>query len=354
MKAYPLFSFALLSSILSISVDAQNNGNNQDVFLKANNAVNKVNNIIAVFQPYLLKARQIYYDAKQLANDARNSAKATFGKNNNGTDTSMMFNSNNGSNNNNSGFNNPNNNNSFNNNSNNNYQNNTQQNNNNQQFNNNYNNNYSNYSGPQNYLPNQSLPINNPSSINQDGSGNWGNQNNGLYGNCLDALTGTVMGMGEAQDNPGSVDLMFFAPADGQNTYYLLTPSFAHDNGTAGYMTEHTSEQVSSWKMVTESEVALTKLTIGQFDQIQNNSQISNAVRNAQNYSGYYASPERKLEGMVFAVKVQQENRTVYALIAVDNHFGTSGSSGYLKIRVKAQGIDTNGNGQLNANSYLR
>jgi hypothetical protein len=36
--------------------------------------------VIAVFQPYLLKARQIYYDARQFADDAKNSAKNTFGK----------------------------------------------------------------------------------------------------------------------------------------------------------------------------------------------------------------------------------------------------------------------------------
>ncbi|MEI2708359.1 MAG: hypothetical protein V9E96_04980 [Chitinophagaceae bacterium] len=57
--------------------------------------------------------------------------------------------------------------------------------------------------------PPQSLPINNPASVNNDGTGNWGNQNNGLYGNCLDVLTGTVMGMGEAEEMPGSIDVVF-------------------------------------------------------------------------------------------------------------------------------------------------
>lgn len=353
MKA-PTGSFpAVLLLLISVSLSAQNN-NKQDVFQKANNAVNKVSNIIAVFQPYLLKARQIYYDAKQLAGDVKNSANATFEKNKNGKDSAAVYDSNNGqyNNSNKPTYSNPYNISQGNTYNNANASNNGQQNNNNPQYTNN--NNYSNSSGPQNYMANQNLPVNNPASINQDGSGNWGNQNNGLYGNCLDALTGTVMGMGEAQDNPGSVDLIFFAPADGQNTYYIMTPSFAHDNSSAGNMTEHVSEQVGSWRTVTESEVALTKLTIGQFDQIQNNSQVSNAVRNAQNYSGYFSSAEKKLEGMVFAVKVQEESRTVYALIAIDKHIGTSGSNGYLKIRVKAQGIDTNGNGQVNVDSYLR
>jgi hypothetical protein len=140
------------------------------------------------------------------------------------------------------------------------------------------------FSSPQTYLQGQSSPVNNPASINNDGTGNWGNQNNGLYGNCSDALTGTVMGMGEAASAPGSVDLMFFAPADGQNTYYIMTPGFARNNTTATYMTEHASDQVQQWASVNESEVALTRLTLAQFNQIQNNGQIQNAVRNAQNY----------------------------------------------------------------------
>ena len=205
-----------------------------------------------------------------------------------------------------------------------------------------------------NYTPQQYLPINNQASVNADGSGNWGNQNSGLYGNCLDVLTGTVVSMGEAEDKPGAVDLMFFAPADGQNTYVLMTPSFAKNNATATYMTGHASDGITKWRDVTESEVALTKLTIGQFEKIQNNGQITGAVKNAVNYTGWYTSVGTKLEGQVFAVKVEQENRTVYALVAVIKHFGTSGSNGYLKIKVKSQGIDNNADGMVDPNSYIR
>ncbi len=205
-----------------------------------------------------------------------------------------------------------------------------------------------------NYTPQQYQPINNEAFINTDGSGNWGNQNSGLYVNCLDVLTGTVVGVGEAEDNPNSVDLMFFAPADGQNTYVLMTPSFARNNGTATYMTQHASDAVMKWKDITESEVALTKLTNTQFDRIQNNNQISGAVKNAVNYSGVYNSVGNKLEGMVFAVKVEQENRTVYALVSIVKHFGTSGSNGYLKIKVKSQGIDKTGDGFVDPGAYLR
>jgi hypothetical protein len=359
-----------------VAVFSQSAGN-PDVFQKADNTVNKVNTIIAVFQPYILKARQLYYDGKQLAGDVKNSANSTFGKNGNtggtGGYNSGSYNNQtgytDGSTNNQQGYNNNGYNNSGSNstqsgynsgstnggyNTNNSSQNQGGFNNSNGYSNGQMNGSGYNSSGIQNYLPNQSLPVNNPSTINSDGSGNWGNQNNGLYGNCLDALTGTVMGMGDAADRPGSVDLMFFAPADGQNTYTLMTPGFARNNGTATYMTEHTSDQVMQWSDVNETEVALTRLTLGQFDQIQNNSQILNAVRMAQNYAGYYSAVGQKLDGMVFAVKAELESRQVYALIAVSRQVGTSGSNGYLKIRIKAQGVDANANGAPNANFYQR
>jgi hypothetical protein len=342
---------------------AQNNGNN-DVFQKADNAVNKVNTIIAVFQPYLLKARQLYYEGKQLAGDVKNSANSTFGKNgtlsnsgsNNGYSSGSNYNQTTGytdpSSVNNTGYNNGSstyppasgsgNTGAYNGNNNN-------------QSSGGFSN--SGYGQPSNipaYLPNQSLPVNNPASVNNDGTGNWGNQNNGLYGNCLDALTGTVLGMGEAQDKPGSVDLLFFAPADGQNDYTIMTPGFARNNSTATYMSEHASDAVMQWADVNETEVALTHLTLSQFDQIQNNNQILNAVRMAPDYAGYYSAVGQKMDGMVFAVRAELENRQVYALVAVYRQIGTSGSNGYLKIKIKAQGLDANSNGQPTANYYQR
>lgn len=321
---------------------AQNNPSHNKAIDKVNRTinsagktVNKGRQVIAVFQPYLLKARQLFFDAKQLTGEVKQNAKNQFSKtenasgenqNNNNTSQSIPdFSSTSG----------------------------TNQNSSNQMPSGNTfdNNGFSN--SPQNYLPDQTLPVNNTSTINNDGSGNWGNQNSGLYGNCLDVMTGTVMGMGEAAQSPQSVDLMFFAPDDGQNTYYLMTPGFARNNGTATYMTGHTSDQVAKWNDVNESEVALTRLTIGQFNQVQNNNQIQSAVLNAQNYSGNYASVGQKLEGKVFAVKVQMDNREVYALVAVLKHFGTSGSNGYLKIQIKTTGL-ANKDGQIQVQSYLR
>ncbi|MBN8851560.1 MAG: hypothetical protein J0H07_06865 [Sphingobacteriales bacterium] len=339
MKTSLLFSMIFAPLVLPVSAWSQQRSG--DAFDRANNALNKVTNTIAVFQPYLLKARQLFYDGKQLANDVRNAAKQNFGKH--GADSA-------------GGYNNGYNNSSYNNNSNNGY--NTSNPNGNYGNNGNGNGGYynggSNNNGTQNYLPGQSLPVNNPATINNDGTGNWGNQNNGLYGNCLDVLTGTVMGMGDAAQSPSSVDLMFFAPADGQNTYTLMTPGFARNNSTAGYMTEHVSEQVQQWSDVNESEVSPTRLTLGQFNQIQNNSQIQNAVRNAHDYAGYYNSAGQKLDGQVFAVKVQADHREVYALVAIFKQFGTSGSNGYLKITIKSIGIDANHDGQPDANAYIR
>lgn len=337
-----------------------------DAFDKANNALNKVTNTIAVFQPYLLKARQLFYDGKQLANDVRNAAKQNFGKH--GADSTGGYNNgyNNSSynNNGNNGYNTSNPNGGYSTSNPNNGYNNSNPNNNNGYYNGGGNSGNSTYNGATNnnggptsnggYLPGQTLPVNNPATINNDGTGNWGNQNNGLYGNCLDVLTGTVMGMGDAAQSPSSVDLMFFAPADGQNTYTLMTPGFARNNSTAGYMTEHVSEQVQQWSDVNESEVSPTQMTLGQFNQIQNNSQIQNAVRNAHDYAGYYSSVGQKLDGRVFAVKVQADNREVYALVAIFKQFGTSGSNGYLKITIKSTGIDANHDGQPDANAYIR
>jgi hypothetical protein len=345
------YSFVIYFMLLLQTAFAQNTpGKVERSLQKADNAINKGKTIVNVFQPYLLKARELYAQAKQMVKEVKATAKNTKNNagNNNGNDVPVVneTNTNTGS--------------------------------------------YSNtgttpadpaagypssnagtpaapatgatpandpaaqYGAYNNYTPEQYLPVANPASVNTDGTGNWGNQNNGLYGNCLDVLTGTVVSMGEAEDKPGSVDLMFFAPTDGQNTYVLMTPSFAKNNGTATYMTQHASDGVSKWKDVTESEVALTKLTIAQFDKIQTNTQITGAVKNAVNYSGWYTSVGNKLEGQVFAVKVEQDNRTVYALVAVEKHFGTSGSKGYLKIKVKSQGIDTNNDGMVDPAAYIR
>ena len=370
MKKINLLPVLLVLLATSFSAYSQQN-NKPNIFDKANNTANKASNLIAVFQPYLLKARQLFVDGKQLASDVKASSKNAFGNNTASPNNSAGYSNSTSSNSNapvssgsysstdanntagNSGAysSSPNANPTSSSGS---YSSNQNTNNNAYQYNQNAPVNNNNSNSSQNYLTGQSLPINNPQSVNNDGTGNLGNQNNGLYGNCLDVMTGTVMGIGEAAQKPTSVDLMFFAPADGQNTYYLMTPGFAKNNSTAGYMTEHVSEQAMQWSDINESEVALTRLTIGQFNQIQNNGQIQNAVRNAQGYAGYYTSVGQKLDGQVFAVKMQMDTREVYGLIAVIKQIGTSGSSGYLKIKIKSTGIDANNDGTADAIAYQR
>ncbi|MGZ3811092.1 MAG: hypothetical protein ACXVB0_17425 [Mucilaginibacter sp.] len=344
----------VLISLLATAFDAYSQQSHKtNIIDKANNTVVKANYLIAVFQPYLLKARQLYYDGKQLAGDVKSASKNALGSNPNYPNANGYTNAANSANASNNQGSNLSNDGSYSTNNSGSYSSSQNTPNNSYQYNQNASgNNYGNSS--QTYLAGQNLAINNPQSVNNDGTGNWGNQNNGLYGNCLDVMTGTVMGMGEAVQAPTSVDLMFFAPADGQNTYYVMTPGFAKNNSTAGYMTGHVSEQVMQWSDVNESEVALTRLTIGQFNQIQNNGQIQSAVRNAQGYAGYYSAVGQKLDGQVFAVKLQMDTREVYALVAVIKQIGTSGSNGYLKIKIKSTGIDANRDGTVDANAYQR
>jgi hypothetical protein len=299
---------------------------------KGQQAVNKVKTIIAVFQPYLIKAKELYGQGKELAGSVKGAAKglngATATGSSTGTSTTYTDNSNTyppatttppttGDYGNAGGTTDP-------------------------------------YATGTTPAPEYYLPVNEPATVNNDGSGNWGNQNNALYGNCLDVMTGTVMGMGEAADNPASVDLMFFASTDVPGNYLVITPNYVRTNAASTYMTGHASDPVLQWKDISESEIALTKMTIGQFNQIQNNNQISNAVRNAQNYAGYLSFVGQRVEGQVLAIRTQMENREVYALVAVEKQVGVSGSNGYLRIRIKAQGVDNNNNGIPDANYYIR
>ncbi len=324
--------------------------NKNDVFTRASNAFNKANTVLAVFQPYLLKARQLYYDAGQLASDVKQSSAALLHNKNTGNPNGNSVYSGNTYSSNNSGYDSS----TYHNEDSSSYNqnNNTLGNYGNQvQSNNSYNTPTGNTNpSPQNYLPSQNLQVNNPATINSDGTGNWGNQNNGLYGNCLDVLTGTIMGLGEAEADPKSVDVIFVA-ANG--SYQLWTPDYARNEVAAQYTSRSTYESVSKWSDVNETEIAITPLTSGQFDKIQNNSQILNAVKNAPNYASSLTE-FGKLDGKVFAVKAELEDRTVYGLIEIVKQYGTEGSNGYLKIQIKAQGIDNNQNGQVKANAYLR
>lgn len=336
-KQLLLLCYIAFSSV----VFAQNTNQNkvEKIFQKGQKAISKVQNIIQVFQPYLIKAQEIYQQGKQLVKDVKSS------KTNNSSTTASSNNANNEGTSNNENVQPPTTNQSTNGSTN------SQSSYNDQNTGGSNENNGSNTNQGNYHHSPQGLPINNPASVNNDGTGNWGNQNNGLYGNCLDVLTGTVMGMGEAEEKPGSVDVVFVVA---NNTYTLMTPNFARNNGTATYMSNHSTDGIAKWKTVNETEIAETKITIGQFEQIQTNPQISNVVKNAANYAGWLQYPGNKLDGKVFAVKAELDGRTVYGLIAVVKHIGTDGSNGYLKIKIKAMGLDSNGDGRADASMYMR
>lgn len=309
---------------------------------KADMGIAKAKATADIFQPYLLKARQLFMSAAQIVQDVKQNAKNLKTNNSNTAhNTDVNEGQQQSADGNDYGYNN-----SSTTSGNSGYDNTGST--------SNINTGSYDYGSYSDYTRQQYLPITNEATINQDGTGNWGNQNHSIYGNCLDVLTGNVVGMGEAEDNPASIDLLFFAPTDGQGTYVLMTPNFAKTNGTATYISQHHSDGVQAWSSISESEVGLTNLTLAQFDKIQNNSQIKSVAKNCRNYAGYYTSVGKKLEGQVFAVKVEQEEKTVYALIAVVKQFGTNGSNGYLKIKVKSVGEDVNSDGRIDTQSYLR
>ncbi len=185
------------------------------------------------------------------------------------------------------------------------------------------------------------------SNYNADGTMNCGHQNNGLYGNCLDLLQGQVSGMGEASDNPGNIDLIFFSQYDGSSF------SFYSPYEAANGLNEGNWAGIGKWRDRNETEIAQTKLTIGQFEKIQTNVQLLNVVRNTTGFSGYFYTPN-KMDGRVFAVKLIQDNREVNALLAVYKQYGGGGSNGYLKIKIKVQGFDQNQDGYADPGAYNR
>lgn len=185
------------------------------------------------------------------------------------------------------------------------------------------------------------------SNYNEDGTLNCGHQKNGQYGNCIDLLQGTVVGMGEAAENPSKIDLIFFAQYDGLS-YSLYSPYEA-----ANGLNEGNWGGVGAWRDRNETEIAQTKLTIGQFEKIQTNTQLLNVVKNTTGYSGYFYTPN-KMDGRVFAVKLMQDKRELNALLAVYKQYGGGGGNGYLKIKIKVQAIDNNRDGYVDENAYNR
>jgi hypothetical protein len=198
----------------------------------------------------------------------------------------------------------------------------------------------------------QPLPKGNSNPYNADGSANWGQQYNTKYGCYLDALRGRIVDAGEAADLPETIDLIF-AAYKSTGAYYLFTPNFAHAEvmADAVWGSATTDNPVKSWKAVNETEVAETILTAADFNAIQNNNQLSSAAAKAKNWAGYVQLMNR-FDNKVFALRVHTDSRKLFALIYVQEHMGTDGGNGYLKIRIKVTGIDTNNDGEPDSEAY--
>lgn len=193
---------------------------------------------------------------------------------------------------------------------------------------------------------------------NADGTANLGSQNNSNYGCYLDVVRGRVLDDIDAATNTGNVDIIFTATDyyGSAPMYALLTPAYARNDLFANYyfrgpLYKDANIPVRQWDRVNESEIALTQLTGTQFDKIQDNNQLMAVVKQIPGFREKFES-RTKLEGKVFAVKTEMGDRTVYGLLHVVNHYGTTGSTGYLKIRLKVTGIDSDGDGLPDRMNY--
>jgi hypothetical protein len=196
---------------------------------------------------------------------------------------------------------------------------------------------------------------------NTDGTANLGSQNNATYGCYLDMVRGQVMDDIDAAGQSNNIDLIFTATGHFNEQvpmYAFLTPAYAKDDGAAYHFfkgTKYKDKNIppAQWEQVNESEVVMTSLTPAQFEKIQNNNQLMAVVKTLKGFSQKVES-RTKLEGKVLAVKTEMGNRTTYGLICIMNHYGTIGSNGYLKIKIKVTGFDNNGDSFPDASIYLQ
>lgn len=196
-------------------------------------------------------------------------------------------------------------------------------------------------------------------SYNTDGSANLGSQNNDKFGCYLDMVKGQVMDDIDAAGNSKSIDIIFTATGafnEQVPMYAFLTPAYVKNDRFAYNFfkgTKYKDQNIppASWDDVNESEVAMTALTPAQFDKIQNNNQLTAVVKQIKGF-GQKVESRTKLDGKVIAVKTEMGNRTAFGLICITNHYGTTGSNGYLKIRIKVTGFDSNGDGMPDAQFY--
>jgi len=193
---------------------------------------------------------------------------------------------------------------------------------------------------------------------NADGSANWGSQNHKEFGCYLDMTSGNIMDDIDAAGNTNSVDVIYtttdyFGSAP---MYALLSPALVKNDIFANYYFRGPSYKdqnipVRLWEEVNESEIALTNLTVAQFDKIKDNKQLAVVIQQTPGFKDRLES-RTKLTGKIIAVKTKMGHREAHGLIYIQDQFGTTGTNTYLKVKIKVSGVDADGDGQADAELY--
>ncbi len=191
----------------------------------------------------------------------------------------------------------------------------------------------------------------NETAYSTDGSAFWGNQNHKIYGCYLDISTGSILDEIDAAGNTAAVDVVFTATDHFGSSpmYAFLSPALVKNDFFASYyfrgpLYKDQNIPMKQWDEVNESELAMTNLTLAQFDKITNNSQLQAVLKQTSAFKDRIES-RTKLNGKVIAVRTHIQNREAIGLIAILDHLGTTGTSGCLKIKIKVTGFDQNGDG---------
>ena len=191
----------------------------------------------------------------------------------------------------------------------------------------------------------------NSTSYNEDGTANWGCQDHQKYGCYLDGHKGIICDEVDVATKTGTIDVIFTANPYGKGAiYHLVSPQFAKTNFAgwtffAGEKYKNTNYPVKNWQTVNASEIALIQITGEQFEKVKNNDQLMAVVNQTGGFKPDFRSTNIKLDGKVFAVRTQVADRTSYALIYVVEQVGLRGKDCYLRVKLKVNGTDTNGDG---------
>ena len=197
------------------------------------------------------------------------------------------------------------------------------------------------------------------SSYNTDGTANLGNQNNKEFGCYLDMTSGTVLDEVDAAGNTRSVDLIFTATDyfGSAPMYAFLSPSLVKNDVFANYyfrgsQFKDANIPVRQWEEVNESEIALTNLTLERFEKIKNNNQLTAVIKQTTGFKDRFES-RSKIQGKVFAVKTHMAQHEALGLIYIVDQLASTGVNGFLKIKIKVTGFDSNGDGNPDTNNYI-